>query len=253
MGYIDRENQILEILNKLPTITINDLIKKIYVSEATVRRDLKKLEEKGLILRLHGKIIKASSIADNNVQLALRENLQNPIKVNLAEKSVTSIVKHGNVIILDASTTVMNTVPFLSKYNDIIVITSGLKTSLLLSETTIKFYSTGGRVINASYSYVGQTAINALKNFNADVCFVSCHGLNENGFITDTSELENDVRKTILKQSKRKVLLIDSSKINVNCWHNLCHISEFDDVFCDKPLPLNIQKQIKNFHLVESN
>ena len=84
MGYIDREIQILEILNKLPTITINDLIKKIYVSEATVRRDLKKLEEKGLILRLHGKIIKASSIADNNVQLALRENLQNPIKVNIA-------------------------------------------------------------------------------------------------------------------------------------------------------------------------
>ena len=162
-------------------------------------------------------------------------------------------VKDGNVIMLDASTTVMHTVPFLSKYNDIIVITSGIKTSLLLSQTNIKFYSTGGRAINTSYSYIGQTAINALQTFNADVCLVSCHGVSENGFITDTSEPENDVRQAILKHSKRKVLLIDNTKINKGCWHNLCHISEFDDVYCNEVLPTRLLKFVKNFHLVNKN
>ena len=250
MAYLDREKQILAILDESETVSIKELTQKIYASEATVRRDLRRLEEKGLILRPHGKVTRSNAFAEKNVDLSFRENFQNPIKRILAEKAVLSCVKTGNVVMLDASTTAMNAVPFLSDYPDVIVITSGLKTSVLLAQTNIKFYCTGGRAINTSYSYIGQTAINTLKTFNADVCLVSCHGVSQDGFATDTSERENDVRRTIMAQSKRKVLLIDSSKINKPCWHNLCHISEFDEVFCDKPLPESIAKQVKKFHLV---
>lgn len=170
----------------------------------------------------------------------------------VALKVVSKCVSSGNVIILDASTTVMNTVQFLSDFNDIIVITSGLKTSVLLSQTHLKFYTTGGRAINTSYSFVGQTAMDTLKTFNADLCFVSCHGISEDGYATDTSERENDLRKIMMRQSKRKVLLVDSTKINKKCWHNLCHLSEFDDIFCDKVLPDDIMKTVRRFHLVEA-
>lgn len=251
MAYIDREKQILDILKETPTLTVQALTRQLYASEATIRRDLRKLEEKELIIHSYGKITLVNTSADKTVGLNFRENLQNPVKQKLAQTAIFEYVKNGDVIMLDASTTAMNAVPFLAKYNDIIVVTSGLKTSLLLSQTEIKFYSTGGRAINSSYSYIGQTAIDTLKHFNADVCFVSCHGLNENGFATDASERENDVRYTIMQQSKRKILLLDSSKINKNCWHNLCHISEFDDVFCNQPLPEHIKSKVKNFHLVE--
>lgn len=253
MSYVDREKQILSVLKDYPTLNVKTLMQKIYASEATIRRDLKKMEEKGLIIRPHGKIKLASTLADQPYEFSFRENFQSPIKKELAKQAVALYVKSGNVIMLDASSTVMNAVPFLSKHNDIVVITSGLKTSLLLSQTPIKFYSTGGRAINTSYSYIGQTAINTLKNFNADVCFVSCYGLNEQGFATDSSERENEIRFAIMKQSKRKVLLIDSSKIGKSYWHNLCHISDFDDVFCDKPLPENLLKHVKNFHLINMN
>lgn len=253
MAYIDREKQILNILKETPTITTQALTRQLYASEATIRRDLKKLEEKNLIIRAYGKITLALSFAEKTVGLDFRENLQNPIKQKLAKSAINMYVKSGNVVMLDASTTAMNAVPFLEKYNDIIVITSGLKTAFLLSQTNIRVYSTGGRAINSSYSYIGQTAIDTLKHFNADVCFVSCHGLSEEGFPTDTSERENDVRYTIMKQSKRKVLLLDSSKINKNCWHILCHLSEFDDVFCNELLPEHILKDVKNFHLVNDD
>lgn len=251
MAYIDRENKILNVLKETPAITIQSLMQQLYVSEATIRRDLRKLEEKELIIYSHGKITLTVPFAEKNVGLNFRENLQNPIKRKLAETAIATLVNNGNVIMLDASTTAMNAVPFLEKFNDVIVVTSGLKTALLLSQTAIKFYSTGGRAINSSYSYIGQTAIDTLKHFNADICFVSCHGLSDNGFATDTSERENDIRYTIMKQSKRKVLLLDSTKINKNCWHNLCDISEFDDVFCDMPLPENIAKKVKNLHIIE--
>jgi DeoR/GlpR family transcriptional regulator of sugar metabolism len=253
MKYTDREKQILDILQDTPLIDFRKLLQQIYVSEATLRRDLKKMEQAGLIILPHGKVKLATSFADKMLEASFRENLQNPIKKSLAERAISSCVNDGNVIMLDASSTVMHTIPFLSNYNNIIVITSGIKTALLLSGTHVKFYSTGGRAINVAHSYVGQTAINTLKTFNADVCFVSCRGLSDQGFACDSSERENDVRYTILQQSKRKVLLIDSSKINKNFWLNICHISEFDDVFCDKPLPEHIAKHVKNFHLINKD
>jgi DeoR family fructose operon transcriptional repressor len=192
-----------------------------------------------------------ASTAENFLEFSFRESVQNPVKKRLAEQAVATCAKDGDVIMLDASSTAMHTVPFLSNYNNVIVITSGIKTALLLSGTHIKFYSTGGRALNVASSYIGQTAIDTLKEFNADVCFVSIRGLSDQGYITDSSERENDVRYAIMQQSKRKVLLIDSSKIGKNFWLNLCHISEFDDVFCDKPLPEYIAKQVRNFHLVK--
>jgi DeoR/GlpR family transcriptional regulator of sugar metabolism len=253
MNYTDREKQILEILQETPVIDMKRLMQKIYVSEATLRRDLKKMEEAGLIVRPHGKVKLVATFADNIQEFGFRASLQNPVKKRLAEQAVASCVKDGEVIMLDASSTAMHAVPFLCNYNNVIVITSGIKTALLLAETHLRFYSTVGRALNTAFSYIGQTAIDTLKTFNADVCFVSARGLNDQGFITDTSERENDVRYTIMQQSKRKVLLIDSSKINNDFWLNLCPISEFDDVFCDKPLPERIAKLVKNFHLIDAD
>ena len=250
MSYKDREQIILEYLQNNPSVSVKKLTKLLFASEATVRRDLKKLETKGLIIRTHGKAISASSYADKSVGFDIREISANPIKKRIAEVAVRDCISDGNVIILDASSTVMHTVAFLNGCNDLIVITSGLKTALMLAKTNIRFYSTGGKSISVSSSFVGQTAIDTVKTFNADICFVSCHGLSEDGFVTDTSERENDLRKVMMQQSKRKVLLIDSSKIDKNCWHNLCCISAFDDVYCNKPLPNSIANKVKNFHLV---
>ena len=78
---------------------------------------------------------------------------------------------------------------------------------------------------------------------------IHSHGLSETGFATDTSVPENDIRYMLMKQSKRKVLLIDSTKINKGYWHNLCDISEFDDVICDTPFPNPVMQKIKNLIL----
>lgn len=251
MSYSDRKKQITQLLREKTTIDIKSLTKLLYASEATVRRDLNKLEQEGLIIRTHGKAVSTSVYADKNEEFRVRETFASPIKKQIALAAVRDCVSNGQVVMLDASSTAMCTIEFLNKlYKDLIVITSGIKTLMSLSQTNIKFYSTGGRAINDSSSFIGQTAINTIKSFNADVCFISCHGLSEKGYATDTSEFENDVRRTILNQSKRKVLLIDASKINKKCWHNLCSLSLFDDVFCNTPLPDEIAKNVKNFHLV---
>ena len=250
MSYTDREQIILDYLKENPSVSVKRLTKLLFASEATVRRDLQKLETKGLIIRTHGKAVGANTYADKTVAFDQRELFANPLKKRIAEAAVADCVQDGAVVILDASSTVMHAVEFLSGMSDTIVITSGLKTAMLLSQTNLRFYSSGGKAIVGSSSFVGQTAIDTLRTFNADVCLLSCHGLSEDGYATDTSERENDLRRVMMEQSKRKVLLIDSSKIGKNCWHNLAFISEFDDVYCDAPLPEKIASRAKNLHIV---
>ena len=250
MSYNDRKKQILSLFEQSSSVSVDSLTKILYASPATVRRDLARLEEEGLIIRSHGKAVRINQSADGCVPYAQRVAVGSPAKKRIAESAASDIVKDGAVIMLDASSTTLQMVEHMKGYSDLIVITSGILTLVELMKTGTRFYSTGGRAINESSSFVGQTAIETLKSFNADVCFVSCHGLDENGFATDTSERENDIRAMMMKQSRRKVLLVDETKIGLNCWHNLCHVSEFDDVYCSAPLPENIARQIKNLHIV---
>ena len=250
MSYNERKQQILDLLTESGTADVATLSKILYASSATVRRDLARLEEEGFIIRSHGKAVGINLYADKCIPYGERETVGSLAKKRIAEAAVKAHAREGAVIMLDASSTALQTVSYLGSINNLIVITSGINTLIELMKTNIRFYSTGGRAINESASFVGQTAIDTLKTFNADICFVSCHGISESGFVTDTSERENDVRATMMKQSKKKVLLIDKSKTALNCWHNLCHISEFDEVYCDAPLPEEIMKSVKNFHLV---
>ena len=250
MSYNERKQQILDLLTETGTADVATLTKILYASSATVRRDLARLEEEGFIIRSHGKAVGINLYADKCIPYGERETVGSLAKKRIAEAAVKAHAREGAVIMLDASSTALQTVSYLGSINNLIVITSGINTLIELMKTNIRFYSTGGRAINESASFVGQTAIDTLKTFNADICFVSCHGISENGFVTDTSERENDIRATMMKQSKKKVLLIDKSKTTLNCWHNLCHISEFDEVYCDAPLPEEVMKSVKNFHLV---
>ena len=244
----EREKEILTILEKKYMISVKELADLLFVSEPTIRRDLSGMEKKQLILRTHGKVIANKISANTNMALSAREQHMYNIKSNLAEKAA-SLVNDGDVIMLDASSTASHLIKYLEKFKDIVVITCGIKTSYMLAQTGIKFICTGGEAINKSFSLIGQTAISALQSYNADICFVSCHGLSETGFATDTSVPENDIRYMLMKQSKRKVLLIDSTKINKGYWHNLCDISEFDDVICDTSFPNPIMQKIKNLIL----
>ena len=220
MAIKDREKEILHLLEKKYSISVKDLAKSLYISESTIRRDLINLEKQHLIVHSYGKVSANKLSADLNIAFSDREQLMYNVKSSLA-KAAVELIHDGNVIMLDASSTASHIIKF-----------------------------TGGNALNKSFSLVGQTAINTVQTYNADICFISCHGVSENGMVTDNSVLENDLRRQMLKQSKIKVLIIDNTKINQGCWHNLCDISEFDEVYCNEPLPPLVTAKIKHFNLI---
>lgn len=138
---VERREEILNILKKCESISIKKLPERLFVSPPTVRRDLRELEERGMVLRTHGGVVLRRT-AEVEVPLMFREDQNGVSKKIIAEKAA-KFIKDGDVIFLDASSTAACMVPYLKKFNDLIVITNSPKTSLKLGEESIKNYCTG--------------------------------------------------------------------------------------------------------------
>lgn len=239
MPFYEREEKILSILRTNDITTVDEISEKLFISKPTVRRDLDKLVKKGIVSRTHGGATLIRNAADEKIPFSFREQEHNSAKFIMAQKAV-KFIKDCYTIMIDASTSALAIVPLLSEFNNLIVITNNAKASLLLGQMGIKNVCTGGHMINKSFSYVGEDAIRTVNNYNADVVFFSCRGLSENGYLTDNSIDENQLRRAMIKKSRKSVFLCDKSKYFKTCFNNLCHISEIDEIISDEMIPENI-------------
>lgn len=134
---------------------------------------------------------------------------------------------------LDASTTAYCLVQHLAKFKNIFVITSGAKTALALATLGIRTICTGGEMALGSFSYIGHDAERTLSNYNADIAFLSCRGISEDGAVTDSSIAENSMRKLMMQKSVKTYLLCDKSKVGKIYLNTLCEKDEFDGIIWD--------------------
>lgn len=243
MPFYEREERILNALMEKDTMGVRELAGKLYISVPTLRRDLVKLEAMGKIIRTHGGAKLHKMPADKQIPIVLREQEQNLAKDIIGRKAA-SLVKDGDIIMLDASTSAYSVIPYLADFTDLIVITSSAKAAFLLGQMGIQTICTGGRMITHSFAYIGDDAERTVRSYNADVVFFSCRGLSLDGKLTDKSIEENTLRKAMLQQAQKKVLLCDSSKIGRVFMNTLCHVSDIDDILCDAPLPPALAQQL---------
>ena len=236
MPFYERQERILNALLKKESMTTQELSAKLFVSVPTLRRDLIKLEQLGKIIRIHGGAKLLHSSADAKIPFLLREQEQNEAKDLIGRKAV-EFVRDGDIIMLDGSTSAYSIIPYLTAFRDLIVITSSAKSSLLLGRMGINNICTGGRMIPESLSYIGEEAESTVKRYNANIVFFSCRGLSADGKLTDNSLEENCLRKAMLHHAENRVFLCDSSKLEHAYLNNLCHLSDVDEIICEKPLP----------------
>ena len=228
MFNIERQNEILAILEKKKSISVNKLSSLLYVSAPTIRRDLANLEQQGKVLRTHGGVILRHS-AEREIPLMLREDQNSASKRIIAEKA-SQYISNGNVVFLDASSTAAHIVPHLKKFKDIIVITNSPKTSIRLGEENIKNYCTGGLLLPHSIAYVGNDAERFVGNINADILFFSSRGYTDGGSITDSSIEEASVKRAMIKNSNKVYYLCDSSKKDKKYMYNVCKASDVTEI-----------------------
>ncbi len=221
------EDKVLSILSSSKPTSIKFIAKKLFISESTARRYVNTLAKNELVLRTHGGCVPCAKVYENNLPAYFRHSNDNEAKILIAKHAQT-LIKDGDTLFLDSSSTVYNLVPYLRTKNNLTVITSGLKTATLLVENNIKTYCLGGFINYNNLSANSAYALELIKRINADLFFFSCDGMDHDGNVCDNSFEECLLRREFMKQSKSSILLIDESKINKPCKYNLCTADEIN-------------------------
>lgn len=206
----ERRDRILEIVKERKYCTVNYLSQMLCVAPITIRRDLTEMERSGLIHRCFG----GATVPDyenREVPFAVRNQSNFSVKEQLAKKAA-KLIKVGDVVFLDASSTVSRMTEYLTPEHNVTVITNSTLVAEKLKEKHIRCYLTGGLSVENSYTLVGSLAERAISEFYANICFFSAQGIDENGTISDQSELETALRKLMIKNSQKQYFLFDSSK-----------------------------------------
>ncbi|MBQ8374900.1 MAG: DeoR/GlpR transcriptional regulator [Clostridia bacterium] len=230
------EQELMAILQSKQYSTIDDLAKSLFVSPSTVRRKLDALQKKGLVTRTHGGVkLNDENNFSPSFTFRIHQNSFEKKKIALA---AIKLIRNGDLIFLDGTTSAFFIAEYLSEFENIRVVTNGIDTLSLLSKHNISAYSTGGCVQEENRSVlVGRYAEDMVNNFHADVVFFSAQSISPDGEIYDCFEEENFIRKAMIKNATKKVFLCDSTKFGKNSLFHLCSAKEIDYIITNSPLP----------------
>ena len=171
---IDRFEKILFELNEKKRMTYKELDNVIDVSLSTIKRDIEKMERKGLLNKIKGGISKINDIrSDKEVEERFGENINEKKEISV---KAFKVIKNDDFIYLDAGTTVFYLIDKLKNKN-ITVVTNGVMHIEELTKNKIKTIIIGGEVKYTTKAIVGAGAIESLEKYRFDKCFIGVNGI----------------------------------------------------------------------------
>lgn len=227
----ERQEELYAILKEKGSATVAELAARIYTSEASVRRDIAALEERGLVEKVYGGVILATH-KNGEMPVGIRDSANAKAKDEIAARAA-ELVRDDMTIIIDSSSTARRIVKHLVGKKGLRIITNNLSIFTDVSRLDAKIYCTGGVYNKNGNDFLGPRAEQFLSTVSADILFFSAQGLSECGEITDVSEERNSLRRVMLTRASRRVFLCDSSKLGVCRTFTLCTVDEVDSIISD--------------------
>jgi len=226
----ERFDKIYAILKERNSATVQYLQNRLYVSEATVRRDLDAMERAGLIEHVWGGAMLHTVTKDIPSFVRANSNVEKKEKIASA---ASKFLKNSMSIFIDSSTSCLALIPYLAKLKDITVITSSLQMSRLLAEQTSAAINLLGGQVYENYILTGYTAVETVKNYHTNLMFFSCSGLSADGVLWSIEPRVVEVRREMMKHTSKRILLCDSSKFGKQLLWRLAGLEEVDYVVSD--------------------
>ena len=235
-----REKEILNLIKTNGYVSVKDLAKALSISESSIRRDLTTLQKKGLVSRNYGGAEAIDSVT-RNIPFSQRYQLGKNEKKKIAQVAA-SLVKDGDVIFLDASSTTLYLAHEIAGFNGITVITNGIEIMHLLSSYAVKTICTGGLVYNEDrVMLVGSMALDTVRSIHADIAFVSTQAMSYDGVLSCVYQEANDVRRAMLENADKRAYLCLESKIGKVAPYRLTTLDSIDCFVCDDEAPKDLR------------
>ena len=221
----ERFDEIYAILKERNSATVQFLQKRLYVSEATIRRDLEAMEKAGLIERVWGGAMIPSSV-EKDIPSFVRDKTNSEQKARIA--SIASrFLRDNSSIFIDSSTSCYHLIPYLKNLKQLTVITSSLQMmQFLLEHTSASVHLIGGQIFENNIM-TGQVAVSSVREYYTDLMFFSCSGISADGGLSSVESRVVAISREMMKHSAQRILLCDSSKFDKKL---LWHLADIEDV-----------------------
>lgn len=230
---VDRHKYIMEYLNVHETVTRGELSERLGVTSMTVGRDLKKLEEQGMLVLTHGGAM-LPNLAEERLYTRKKGEHMN-VKKRIAKEAMCGI-HNGMTILLDAGTTTFEIADLLrnSNLSNLTVITVDLYIALHLYQcSNIKLIILGGEILAETGAATGVMAIKQLEQFNADIAFMGTAAITDDYYLSVPTERKVFLKKMMRQVSAKTVLVADQSKFGRKKLYKSVRLDAFDHVITD--------------------
>lgn len=228
----DRKRRIVEIVNENGKATVSALCAAFDVSSATIRNDLRELEDAGALRRTHG-----GAINNRNVGYELtthEKEVQNVDKKRAIAKAALAFIQPGDSIAIDTGTTTFELAKLLGSIDHLTVVTNDLQIAGYLERnTTASIIMAGGAIRRHFHCTVGEVAAETIKNLHVDKVFAAANGVHpHNGLTTHNMEMAA-FKKQLIDIADEVFVLADSSKLNTSAFISFVPISHVDVLITD--------------------
>lgn len=239
-----RRADILKLIDKNGNAKVEDLINKYQVSEETIRRDLRILDESGYVRRVYGGAVKMEKTTR---YLPYKERLMVQIREKKAiGKECVKLLDDKDSIFIDGKTTCLMFANFIPVELHLTIVTNSvvLAYQLWSKKSNWTIHMVGGR-LEQNGLLTGPKTFKSLQGFRFDKAFISCIGINETGCYFANEDAQQ-LSYTLREISSQLFLLADSSKINRHAFLFGLHLDKFACLITDENAPDYFVDKVKS-------
>lgn len=211
-----RQEEILELVNKNGSVTVQELKDRFDASESTIRRDLNALHNMGALVKVFGGAVKAESkIQVKEERVSKRKEINMEEKQRIAQYAA-SLIEPEDFIYLDAGTTTGAMIPYLTETKATYV-TNAVSHALQLAERDFRVIIIGGKMKASTEAIVGNEAYHNLQKYNFTKGFFGTNGIDKHAGFTTPDINEALIKEFAMKHSQEAYVLCDNSKFHQIC------------------------------------
>lgn len=229
----ERQQEIAQLIAANGTISVAEITQKYGISDESARRDLRLLEQKGLCQRTHGGAIRPQQVSVRPP--TDRDFSKMPIFDNYREiaRAAAAHIKRNDVVYLTGGSFGYIMLSFLPRDTPYTVIVNSIDIGKeLRAWDNIEVYVTGGKM-RQSGSMVDSLATEFVSRIHFDLCFITGAGLTAEFGLSNGTDETAAFQRAVIKNSRRKILLLPAHKIGKNSFIRVCPVESFHRVITD--------------------
>jgi DeoR family transcriptional regulator, fructose operon transcriptional repressor len=227
-----RRETILDKVRATGYCSLTELGQQLGVSEMTVRRDVRKLEDQRLVRVVHGGV---SAVTDllTPLDYGLRAEQHTAAKKAIATYALT-LIRPRAVIGLDAGTTVLELARCMDLRDPITVVSHSLPVMATLARRPmVELISLGGTFHPEGQQFAGALALRSIAQLRIQTLFLATSAVRQ-GSLWSTNEADAEIKQALIAASDEVVLLADSSKFAYSTVMRVADLAAVSTVVTDQ-------------------